>query len=195
MIGKARIAFEEAPAKQFAGAFSCLVRWGGMRLPALAIMLALAACTPQPEDDGEQLRALPVNDGVESPAPPPPPTAISPIETLAGEWRVAGIDGEPFDEPYGLALSADAEEIWWEPRCANFAFSYRIEGLRITTGEGRPSNPVEPGAPPSPVCTGGIPPRLDDVARALDLADTVGRLPSNGVLIEGGGHSITLFSQ
>ncbi|WP_162925128.1 hypothetical protein [Aurantiacibacter odishensis] len=164
-----------------------------MRPAALAIILALAACAPEPED--EQLTTLPANDGEENPAPPPPSTAISAIETLAGEWRVAGIDGEPFDEPYGLALSADGEEIWWEPRCANFAFSYRIEGLRITTGEGRPSNPVEPGAPPPPVCTVGIPPRLNEVARALDVADTVGRLPSNGVLIEGGGHSITLFSQ
>ncbi len=166
-----------------------------MRLTALAITLALAGCAPEVEDDGEQLQTLPANDGVENPAPPPPSLAISPIETLAGEWRVAGIDGEPFDQPYGLALSADGEEIWWEPRCANFAFSYRIEGIRITTGADRPSNPVEPGAPPPPVCTVGIPPRLNEVARALDLADTVGRLPSNGVWIAGGGHSITLFSQ
>ena len=195
MIGKVLIAIEEAPAERSAGAFSCLVRCDGMRLAALVVMLALPACTPEPEGEGEQLTTLPANEGVENSAPPPPTTAISPIETLAGEWRVAGIDGEPFDEPYGLALSADAEEIWWEPRCANFAFSYRIEGLRITTGEGRPSNPVEPDAPPPPVCTVGIPPRLDEVARALDLADTVGRLPSNGILIEGGGHSVTLFSQ
>lgn len=99
------------------------------------------------------------------------------------------------DETYGLALSADDEEIWWEPRCANFAFRYTIEGLRLTTGDATPTIPVEPGAPPPPVCAIGIPPRLDDVSRVLQLADTVGRTPSNGVLIEGGGHSLTLFSQ
>ncbi len=159
-----------------------------------ALTLALFACSPEPEPE-EQVTTLPAPGGPENPPPAPPSQAITQIETLAGEWRVAGIDGAPFDEPYGLALSASTQEIWWEPRCANFAFSYRIDGLRITTGEGRPSAPVEPGAPPPPVCAIGIPPRLGDVARALDLAEYVGRTASNGVLIEGGGHSLTLYSQ
>ena len=117
------------------------------------------------------------------------------METLAGEWRVAGIDEQPLNKSYGLALSADEEEIWWEPRCANFAFSYRIDGLKLETGTPRPYAPVGPDGNPPPVCAIGIPPRLSDVARALDLAETVGRTSANGVLIEGGGHSVLLFSQ
>lgn len=164
-----------------------------MRLIAFTA-LALCACSPEPET-AEQLTTLPAPGGVENRAPSPPTQPLSPIVTLAGEWRVAGIDGEPLDEPYGLALSANEEEIWWEPRCANFAFDYRIEGLRLETGAASPPVPVAPGAPPPPVCTIGIPPRLDEVSRALQLADTIGRTNSNGVLIEGGGHSLTLYSQ
>ena len=157
--------------------------------------LALAACSAEPEPNGEHLSTLPANDGTNNPASTPASQPLAPIETLAGEWRVAGIDGEPLDEPYGLALSGSEEEIWWEPRCANLAFSYRIDGLSMATGDAEPAAPVEPGAPPPPVCAIGIPLRLDDVSRALRQAETVGRTSSNGVLIEGGGHSLTLYSQ
>lgn len=162
-----------------------------MRSIALAF-LVLAACSAEPEQRDEQLATLPANDGVEDPAPAPSSEPLSPIQTLAGEWRVAGIDGEPFDEPYGLALSANDDEIWWEPRCANAAWSYRIDGLDLVTGEGGPTAPVEP---PPPRCTVNPPPRLSDVARALENAQRVGRTRSNGILLEGGGHSLTLYSQ
>ncbi|WP_338242484.1 hypothetical protein [Aurantiacibacter hainanensis] len=164
-----------------------------MRSIAIAI-LALTACTQESEPD-EQPTTLPADDSAETTAAEPPPEALSPVETLAGEWRVAGIDGEPFDEPYGLALSASEDEIWWEPRCANAAWTYRIDGLTLQTGTAEPDAPVAPGAPPPPVCTVNPPPRLSDVSRALDSAERVGRTPSNGVLLEGGGHSLTLYSQ
>ncbi len=164
-----------------------------MRLIVLAA-LALAACSQESEQE-EQVTILPAPGGIANPPPAPPTTPLSYVETLAGEWRVAGIDGQPLNEPYGLALSADEEEIWWEPRCANVAFSYRIDGLKLETGTSRPDAPVGTDGNPPPVCAISIPPRLNDVARALDLAETVGRTPSNGLLIEGSGHSITLFSQ
>ena len=162
--------------------------------PIVIAVLALAACS-QESEPGEQLTTLPAPGGIENPPPSPPATPLSALESLAGEWRVAGIDGQPLDEPYGLALSGDDSEIWWEPRCANFAFGYRIEGLTLETGTARPVAPVGPDGNPPPVCAVTIPPRLADVARALDLAETVGRTPSNGVVIEGSGHSLTLYSQ
>ena len=137
---------------------------------------------------------------IEPPTPAPSPTAIAtsperpanPVQsaaptTLAGEWRVAGIDGAPFDEPYGLGLSADARLIWMEPRCAGVARSYRISGGRIAFGP-------DPDAR-NEVCAIGMPPRTDDVMRALDSAETIRRTPVNGVEIAGGGHNLTLFSQ
>ena len=126
-----------------------------------------------------------------TPAPSPSPSLAAPSPaaptTLAGEWRVAGIDGAPLDEPYGLALSADTRLIWMEPRCAGVARSYRISGGRIAFGP-------DPDAR-NEVCAIGMPPRTDDVLRALDAAQTIRRTPSNGIEIAGGGHSLTLYSQ
>jgi hypothetical protein len=133
-----------------------------------------------------------------------PPEAAPPVErpmaepstqvgSLAGAWRVAGIDGRSFDEPTGLSLTGDEQQLWWEPRCAGVARAYRIDGPRITFAAIRPSGPA--GSPPAPVCEIGLPPRLDEVVRALDDADTVSRTPNNGVLISGPEHSVLLFSQ
>jgi hypothetical protein len=126
---------------------------------------------------------------VDTPAPPFTPGVAS----LSGEWRVAGIDGESFDESVGLALRGDADKLWWEPRCAGMARGYRITGSTIAFSSLDP--PRGPGDPTPAVCAIGLPPRLDEVFRALDAAAIVKRTPSNGIEISGGGHSVTLFSQ
>ncbi|MCT2557572.1 hypothetical protein N0B51_01115 [Tsuneonella sp. YG55] len=154
--------------------------------PVLFIV-ALAGC-------GEAGKTARDPDPVAEPDPAPRPT-MGLVTTLAGEWRVAGIDGEPFDEPYGLALSASDGELWWEPRCAGMVRSYRIAGTTVTFGQPAGVEPPPPGAPPPPVCAIGIPSRLPDVARALDAATSVTRTPENGVLISGGGRSVLLFAQ
>ena len=154
------------------------------RAAALALVtLLLAACQGEPQGQ-EQPQAM----ETEEPAAPAP-------STLAGEWRVAGIDGEDFNEAYGLALSADEGLLWWDPRCAGFVLSYRIEGNAIRFESAPSGPPQEPGTPPRPVCTIGIPPRLSEVFGALQAADRVETTPANGVLISGPEHSLTLFSQ
>lgn len=115
-----------------------------------------------------------------------------PSLSLAGEWRVAGIDGRAFDEPYGIALSADESEIWWEPRCAGQSVRYKIRGTRFAT-PGPPRG--GPASEPAAVCKIAIPPRLPDVMTAIRAADRIERTPANGVRISGDGHSLTLFSQ
>ncbi len=156
-----------------------------MRVAPILLAFMVAGCRQAPAPD------VPLDTAPAAVASP----SLAPVTTLEGEWRVAGIDGAPFDKAYGLALSGDADEIWWEPRCDNAAFGYRIEGTRIVTGEARPPAPVEPGQPSRPVCTVKPPAALREVVRALESADTVGRTPENGVLISGGGHSLLLFSQ
>jgi ribosomal protein S19E (S16A) len=123
-------------------------------------------------------------------------TSRSAPDSLAGEWRVAGIDNVDLDAPVGIALSADETEIWWEPRCAGMIRTYLISGtaLRVALPAGS-SQTAAPGTPPAPVCAIGLPPRLRDVVRALDSATAIERTASNGVLISGGGHSLLLFSQ
>jgi len=118
---------------------------------------------------------------------------VARVASLAGEWRVAGIDGASFDEPYGLALSGDEGELWWNPKCAGMWRTYRISDSRIAFAF--PEQLRRPDGSTPPVCTIGLPSRLPEVFRALDAAETITRTPSNGILIAGGGHSVTLFTQ
>ncbi len=148
--------------------------------PTMLVLLLLAACSVEPPPPPRP------------PRPPAPPVAPEPplapsVATLAGEWRIAGIDGKPFDEPYGLALSGDAQEIWWASRCAGLIRSYRITGSSIRIGPAK--------RPSDAVCAIGLPPRIDEVTRAIDSATAIRRTPSNGVEISGGGRSLLLFSQ
>ena len=115
------------------------------------------------------------------------------ITTLAGDWRVAGIDGKSLDGPYGLALHGDEEEFWWEPRCARVVRSYQIRGQTIAFT--RPNGMPAPGSPTLPVCAIALPPQLGEVIDILDASTTISRTASNGVQIAGAGHSVILFSQ
>jgi hypothetical protein len=155
--------------------------------PAALVALALASC--QPADSAPPLPA----DTGEPAASPAPPAAASQVTSLAGDWRVAGIDGADFNEPYGLALKSDDERLWWEPLCARQGRRYRISGGAIAFSALDP--PPRAGETTVPVCLIAPPARLADVMRALDAAQTVERTPQNGILIAGGGHSLLLFSQ
>jgi hypothetical protein len=148
-----------------------------MKRGFLALFGVVCACQPP----------LPVPPPHE--APLPPAVEAQAVTRLAGEWRVAGIDGKPFDESYGLALSADDSKIWWAPRCAGYERTYELDGTRAHFGD-----PHKEGSPRI-VCQIGIPSRLPDVFRALDSADRVVRTPANAMEVSGGGHSLTLFSQ
>ena len=159
-----------------------------MRLILTVPLFVLAACS-QETATAPQATSTP---GTERPASAP----LATVSTLEGEWRVAGIDGQSLDEPVGIALSASATEVWWEPRCAGMARSYTIDGQRFTSGPILADGPpAAPGSPPPPVCTVGLPPRLNEVFRALSEADTIGRTQANGVAISGESHSLLLFSQ
>ena len=120
-------------------------------------------------------------------------TGPAPVSSLAGAWRVAAIDGRSLDQLSGLALVGDEDKLWWEPGCAGMVRRYRISGRTLSVGPLRPPPPA--GSPPQPVCAIGLPPRLDEVFSALEAATTVTRTAENGILIAGGGRSLTLFSQ
>ncbi len=166
------------------------------RLPLAALALTLAACgseAPEPRETAGQQAADP---DAAAPEPAAPAANGRAVETLAGEWRVAGIDGESLDADYGIALSADEEKIWWEPRCAGIVRLYRIEGSAITLDPPAPP-PAQQGLPrpPPALCTIGLPPGVERMMQALDAADTIVRTPQNGIELSGGGRSVTLFSQ
>jgi hypothetical protein len=161
----------------------------GLALCAAALLAACSDRTPPAKSPASETEAA-------TPATPSSRSSQAAPVTLAGEWKVVGIDGNDLNEPYGIALSANASEIWWEPRCAGMVRGYSIKGTAIRFGSA-PSlgPPPRPGTPPRPVCAIGLPPRLFDVVRVLDAATLVQRTPANGVGISGGGHSLLLFSQ
>ena len=172
-----------------------------LALPALAGCSAPApTASEQAPTASEPAPSVRRTADASAPAPPVPASAVPASavpapKSLAGHWRVAGIDGAPLNEPYGLALSADAATIWWEPRCAGLVRAYRIDGAAIAVGPDPAIKPLPAGTTPRPVCLIAHPARLDDLARALDTATAIARTPSNGVELSGGGHSLLLFSQ
>jgi hypothetical protein len=160
---------------------------------ALPIAAMLTACASQADEQAPPTKPE-TNIVANDVRPAEQVSGLTPIPSLGGEWRVAGIDGKPFDGPYGLGLSADEDEIWWAPRCAQIARRYHIEGttIRVTPVEWAPEA-ADQGPPPP--CAIGLPPRIDEVTRAIDSATTIGRTANNGVELRGGGHSLLLFSQ
>ncbi len=114
------------------------------------------------------------------------------MSTLAGEWRVAGIDGKSLDEPVALSLTADEGQLWWSPRCAGLNRFYRIEGRQIAF---TPTQVTVPGEAPPPVCQIGVPARVQQVFEALDRANSIARTDNNGVLVSGPTSSVLIFAQ
>lgn len=151
-----------------------------IRLSLLGLVL-LAACSP-PSDDAPL-------------APPPSATLevpdvrqLSPVASLVGEYRVAGINDAPLDAPIGLALSISDRRITFDGPCGAAAWDYRLAGTRLQTDR---------VASPDPACLATA--RVHNLAialgGALDAATQVGRSPSNGIEFSGGGRSVTLYSQ
>lgn len=154
----------------------------------LLLTAHLVACQQQPELAPTGRVAVAPSRTIDMGTEPLPP-----VTSLSGAWRVAAIDGKTLDEPYGLALTGDQDRLWWQPTCAGMIRKYRIDGRSIRIGSVHPE--AKAGSPTSIVCAIGLPPRLREVFRALDAASHVNRTPENGVLIGGGGYSVTLFSQ
>jgi hypothetical protein len=166
-------------------------------LPSLLVACLLAGCdssqAPQKADPPETGQLAPRSDPVRT--PPAAPTVVLPApESLVGEYRVAGIDGQPLDADVGIALSIDRTTLSFDPRCAGFVWNYSYLRGRLDLKRAAPLNPPVDGVP-APVCAVAIPPDQRALGKALDSVERAGRSPENGVLLSGGGHSVTLFSQ
>lgn len=120
------------------------------------------------------------------------------LATLAGEYRVAAIDGTEIGDGIGLALTVTDKLIWFDPRCAGFNWTYTYTDGRLITD--RPLKPRPPGGPlvarPNvPVCRIGVHPEQQRLATAIDAVTEAWRTPTGGIELNGGGHSVTLYSQ
>lgn len=124
------------------------------------------------------------------------PAEVSPVnapQRIEGEYRLAGIDGQPFDAPFGVALSIDANTISYDPRCAGFVWTYEYLDGQLSTRRSPLLENDQSGE--AEVCEIAVPPELTLVAEALDAAERAERTPENALLLSGQGRSVTLFSQ
>ena len=139
----------------------------------LAPAALLAACQPV----GPSANSVP--DGAGNAAQAEAPTS------LVGEYRVAGIDGTEVGGQIGIGLSVTETNIYFEPRCAGFDWTYTYAEGALTTE--RPAD--------RPTCRIAVHPEQQRLAVAIDAVTQAERTPSNGIELTGGGHSVTLFSQ
>lgn len=115
--------------------------------------------------------------------------------SLVGEYRVGGIDGGEVPGGQSIAVSVDEKTISYGMRCAGFHWTYTLEGQEVVTR--RPHNPADraEGEPPPPVCAVAVSPGERALAIALDNASLIDVTASNGIVLSGENHSVTLFTQ
>ncbi|TAD83766.1 MAG: hypothetical protein EAY70_01780 [Sphingomonadales bacterium] len=111
-----------------------------------------------------------------------------PVASLVGEYRIAAIDGRAIDWPFGLTLSIAPDRIVFDGPCNGYAWDYRLKGQALT---------LRRSASPDPDCLARarIHQLVFDLATAVDAATSAGRDPSNAVILAGGEHQVTLYSQ
>ncbi len=163
---------------------------------AVLSVLALAACQPATDDPASGAAS---EDTPQTPAPAPPPedepAAANAPASVVGEYRVAGIDGTEVGGGIGIGLSITESEIYYEPRCAGFDWSYTYGDGELSTDRPGKSGPRLAAGPQAPVCEVAVHPEKQRLATALDAVTRAERTPSNGIELTGGGHSVTLYSQ
>lgn len=175
-----------------------------MKPIAFALPLALAACGPSseaPPDPSSSrtasteptVQASPMPD--RAPAVPDGSRPLTPVGDLNGEYRVAGIDGAELGGDLGIAVSIDGPMLSYEPTCAGFVWNIAEEGGEFSFTRAPGYGPTRQPDGSVMVCAVAVPAEFDRLGRAIDVAQRAWRTPTNGVLLEGGGRSVLLFSQ
>ena len=167
----------------------------------LALTLALGACgggadnppKPEPATAAEASGQLaPVGEEAVVPQGSRPLAAVG---DLLGEYRVAGIDGTEVQGDMGIALSIDGPRLSYEPTCAGFVWDIRSESRRLSFERAKGFGPERQPDGSFMACAVAVSPEQRRLAEAIDAARRAWRTPSNGILLEGGGRSVLLFSQ
>ena len=153
---------------------------------AISALLALAVAACGQADDAETAGTAPVTPAATATpvSTAPAPDLIASAESLAGEYRVAAVDGADINLPHGISASIAADRINVTSDCIRFAWSYRFESGVVTTER-----------VPRPSCRRALLPEEEAIAAAFDNAGMVRRTPANAVEFSGGGRSVTMFGQ
>lgn len=127
---------------------------------------------------------------------PLPDDALRSVGALLGEYRVAGIDDEPLNAEFGIALSIDGPVLSYEPVCAGFVWTVSFDpaGHMMLTRNPDFGPELQPDGTYA-VCDVHVPPELQLLGEALDEVNLAQHPPGGGLLLSGNGRSVTLFSQ
>ncbi|WJY19804.1 hypothetical protein QQS45_06205 [Alteriqipengyuania flavescens] len=105
-------------------------------------------------------------------------------DTIVGNYRVAGADGAEVDLGWAITVAITHDTIRYGSLCVSGTWTYTYTGGRIFTE-----------AVPIAVCDRGRYPAENAIVAVFGSNPTVSRTAENGLLFEGGDHSIMLFSQ
>ncbi|MGB3806718.1 MAG: hypothetical protein WA936_05930 [Erythrobacter sp.] len=139
---------------------------------AIVSIALLAACQAVPPEE-------PAGQHLESQA-----DSAASVALPLGEFRVAGADGAAIDLPHAITMSISEEEITLVSGC-----------VRRRWSNPRSANTATFEASPQASCRRALFPSEVSIFAVLDDLGSVRQTPENGWVLEGGGHSITLFSQ
>jgi hypothetical protein len=177
---------------------------GEASMRALGILLlgvSLVACQASeeagPSDNAESTPTAAAPSPSPTPQGEPAGRLTSPAApaSLAGEYRVAGIDGESLNADFGIALSISDSRISYEPECAGFVWDYTYEAGVLTTERSAGHGPERQPDGPTAVCAVAVAPELRQLGQAIDAVASAERTPANAIELSGGGRSVTLFTQ
>jgi hypothetical protein len=189
---------KEAPPERSGGAFfvsgplrEVYDRRMTRRLLALAACALLAACDGTADEPTADAAPAAKSEAAVTPSAPvspvstPSPTApAEPAMELAGEYRIAGVDGGDIDLPHGITAVIGEDRIDVTSQCVEMAWSYSLEGTTLQTMR-----------IPVVTCDRGRYPEEEAIEAAFTAAREVERTASNGLRFSGGGRSVTLFTQ
>jgi len=169
-----------------------------MRALALILAVGLAACGPGLPEGEEPVHPMgdprgAAEDRIVAEFPEP---ADPWPDTLVGEWRLAGVDEEPLEAQIGVAISIGEDRISFD-NCQLIGWRYTYDRPAMTTRRlSVVGDTVGPGGVPAPLpCAMMLPPQIDAMVAAIDVAAQAEKTPENGVRLSGRGRSVLLFRQ
>jgi hypothetical protein len=155
---------------------------------AVFLALLLTACSPS-APGGNQAEAPPARTPQAAPAPPILPadaTAVQDIASIEGEWRVAGVGGQPLSQPFGISASIRGNRIRFVSQCIARQYDIEVEGGLVTARLVR--NDV-------PDCARALTIDERGLEQAMAQATAAYRLPSNALVFDGPAGAVTLVTQ
>lgn len=155
------------------------------------IMLLVAACSPSgPAENQTGPPAVEAPQAAEAaPAPPILPadaTAVDDVGSIEGEWRVAGVGGQPLSQPFGISATIRDGSVRFVSQCITRRYSLDTKGGLVTARLA--GNDV-------PDCVRALTIDERGLERAMGQVRTVYRLPSNALVFDGPAGAVTLFTQ